>query len=277
MTSSDLSHPAISAALSAAATLLGMEVVFIGGVTEESFTFERVLGEWAGLKEGRREARADSICGLMLAGGPVATSDAASDACYRASPARTELGIRSYVGVPILDTDGNLVGTLCGIDRGEVEVGENAFAVLTELAGIVAAHLAPAAGDPTIIRRTPQGWQVADAESTDLTSAMVLADMLAGDLDAGGRPPRPQGDLDEVGQLRLSVTQLEHALVARVVVEQAIGVLAERQRLAPRASFERLRKAARSRGRRVQDLAREVVASAGDSSVPLPPELAGRR
>jgi AmiR/NasT family two-component response regulator len=75
----------------------------------------------------------------------------------------------------------------------------------------------------------------------------------------------------------VAVSQLEHALAARVTVEQAIGVIAERQRLAPRAAFERLRKAARSRGKKVQDLARMVVVSVTDPSVPLPPELAGRR
>ena len=71
--------------------------------------------------------------------------------------------------------------------------------------------------------------------------------------------------------------QLEHALAARVVVEQAIGVLTERQGSSSREAFERLRKVARSRGRKVHDLAREVVASAADHAVPLPPELAGRR
>lgn len=286
MTGTDLNHPAISAALSATATLLGMEVVFVGGLTSESFTFERVLGDWPGIEEGRTEPKADSMCGRMLAGGPAATSDAALDAFYGDSPARSELGICSYVGVPIHDAHGHVVGTLCGIDRGEVLVDDSTVAVLTQLATIISVHLGQDAGDheqgqgigdPTVIRRTPKGWRVADEETTDLTSAMVLADMLAGELSTGGRPPRPQVDLDEVGQLRLSVTQLEHALAARVVVEQAIGVLAERQRIAPRASFERLRKAARSRGRRVHDLAREVVASTGDSSVPLPPELAGRR
>ncbi len=75
----------------------------------------------------------------------------------------------------------------------------------------------------------------------------------------------------------MSVKQLEHALAARVVVEQAIGVLTERQRSSPRQAFERLRKVARSRGRKVHDLAREVVMSANDPAVPLPPELAGRR
>ena len=59
-------------------------------------------------------------------------------------------------------------------------------------------------------------------------------------------------------------------------MEQAIGVLAERQHSTPRAAFDRLRKASRSRGRKVHDLAREVVASVTDHGVPLPPELAGR-
>jgi hypothetical protein len=115
-------------------------------------------------------------------------------------------------------------------------------------------------------------------ESTDdLTSAMVLADLLAAEISPGSRPVKSEKPLDEVGQLRLSVQQLEHALAARVVVEQAIGVLTERQGAAPRDAFERLRKVARSRGRKVHDLAREVVASATDSRVELPPELAGGR
>src|SRR5437763_1029071 len=124
---------------------------------------------------------------------------------------------------------------------------------------------------------TTAGWRVGDSEESDLTSAMVLADLLAGDLGSTTRPPRGEEQLSELERLRLAVTQLEHALAARVVVEQAIGVLAERQRLAPRAAFERLRKAARSRGKKVHDLARMVVASATDPSAPLPPELAGRR
>ena len=62
-----------------------------------------------------------------------------------------------------------------------------------------------------------------------------------------------------------------------MTVEQAIGVLAERQHLAPRAAFERLRKAARSRGKKVHDVAGMVVASVNDPTVPLPPELAPRR
>ena len=36
----------------------------------------------------------------------------------------TELGIRSYGGVPVRDSAGTVVATLCGIDRGSVEVDQ---------------------------------------------------------------------------------------------------------------------------------------------------------
>ncbi|MBO0785878.1 MAG: ANTAR domain-containing protein, partial [Actinobacteria bacterium] len=120
---------------------------------------------------------------------------------------------------------------------------------------------------------------------------MVLADLLAADLPGTpptpaappAREPRPDADGGPAGgrrsagrrgaarderaeepdvrQLRETVAQLEHALTVRVRVEQAIGVLAERHRLRPRQAFELLRSAARSRGRRVLEVAGEVVES----------------
>jgi hypothetical protein len=277
-----LAHPAIDAVLSAAARLLGMEVVFIGGLTEDSYIFERIRTtdgvEWPIPAEGDVLARAATLCDRLLSGAPSTTSDAAADPIYSKPAARALYGITSYVGVPIRDRTGRIVGTLCGIDRGPVRVPDDAIVVLSQLADVVAAHLGPNVHDGVVIRRSPDGgWAVGADSAGDLTSAMVLADLLAGELQPGVRPPRTEQPLDEVGQLRLSVKQLEHALAARVVVEQAIGVLTERQRSTPRDAFERLRKVARSRGRKVHDLAKEVVMSATDSSVPLPPELAGGR
>ena len=276
-----LPHPAIDAAMSTAASLLGMEVVFLGGFTEDTFTFERVhaTASWPGVDPGATAPLDDTFCQRLLGGAPSSTADAANDPEYAGSPIREKLGIISYVGVPVRDSDGNVVATLCGIDRGSVPVDEHTLSVLAGLAEVISAHLGPLAAEGVVIRRSPQGgWQVGEHESTgDLTSAMVLADLLAADLTPGGRPARHEGELDEVGRLRLSVSQLEHALAARVVVEQAIGVLTERQRSSPRDAFERLRKVARSRGRKVHDLAREVVLSSSDPAVPLPPELAGRR
>jgi GAF domain-containing protein len=277
----ELAHPAIDAVLSTAATLLGMEVVFIGGLTEDSFTFERVHADadgWQIPDEGAVMDRSASLCQRMLSGAPNATADAGSDPMYREAAAQAMFGITSYVGVPIRDGQGHVVATLCGVDRNHVTVGDEAVDVLRQLADVVSAHLGPLIDEGVIIRRSPEGgWAVGSDSTTDLTSAMVLADLLAGELQAGARPPKTDRPLDEVSQLRLSVKQLEHALAARVVVEQAIGVLTERQRSSPRDAFERLRKVSRSRGRKVHDLAKEVVLSAADHSVPLPPELAGRR
>jgi len=276
MIGGDLHHPAVGAALTTAADLLGMEVVFVGGLNEDEFAFERVLGDLPGVSEGVTMPRADSFCHRLLAGAPAATDDAANDPAYADAPVRTALGITSYVGVPIHAHDGRVVGTLCGIDRGRVPVPPESLNILRTLAGVVEAHLGDLSAR-VVVRRTPSGWRVGQDSEDDLTSAMVLADLLAEDLGTPSRPPRADEELSEVDRLQIAVAQLEHALAARVVVEQAIGVLAERQRLSPRAAFERLRKAARSRGKKVHDLARMVIASASDPAVPLPPELAGRR
>ena len=273
-------HPAIDAVMSSAASLLGMEIVFLGGLTEDTFVFEKVKASasWPGVEEGASADREDALCHRLLAGAPARTSDAANDPHYRDAPKRAELGITSYVGVPIRDERGAVVATLCGIDRGTVEVSDDTLAVLQSLAEVIAAHLGPLITEGLVIRRVPEGgWAVGDQQTGDLTSAMVLADLLASELAPGARPQKSDEALDELGQLRMSVKQLEHALAARVLVEQAIGVLTERQRSSPRQAFERLRKVARSRGRKVHDLSREIVLSATDPAVPLPPELAGRR
>jgi hypothetical protein len=151
-----------------------------------------------------------------------------------------------------------------------------------------------------VVRRGEHGWQVGIEETADLTSAMVLADLLAADLGTPAPPPAgpPRhrvanhgvanhgvanhgvanhgavSEEDEAARLAVTVAQLEHALAARVRVEQAIGVLAERHRLRPRQAFDLLRRAARAGGRRVIEVAEDVVGSASNPLLPLPPELA---
>jgi hypothetical protein len=145
--------------------------------------------------------------------------------------------------------------------------------------------------DDAVVRRTKDGWRVGDDDLPDLTSAMVLADLLAAELPAGdqgqhpagagapaeasAQPEEPAGA--ESSKLRATIGQLERALMARVRVEQAIGVLAERHRIQPRQAFEQLRDAARSRGKRVIDIATDVVASATNPLLQLPDELSRPR
>ncbi len=164
--------------------------------------------------------------------------------------------------------------------------------------------------EAAVLRRTLDGWRVGADDVPDLTCAMVLADLFATELavdqgaeaeaeaaaqatpepDSPGPAPHSPADgkqpdaaaagespADEARRLRDTVSQLQHALTARIRVEQAIGVLAERHRIRPRQAFEQLRSAARSRGRRVIDIAADVVASASNPLLQLPDELARPR
>jgi hypothetical protein len=135
--------------------------------------------------------------------------------------------------------------------------------------------------DDAVVRRTKDGWRVGSDDLPDLTCAMILADLLAAENgmpdSASGKPGSQPGLASEAGRLRATVSQLEHALLTRIRVEQAIGVLAERHRIKPRQAFEQLREAARSRGRRVIDIAGDVVASATNPLLQLPDELSRPR
>jgi hypothetical protein len=113
----------------------------------------------------------------------------------------------------------------------------------------------------------------------DLIEGLSLADLVAEELGALVEPDRtarrsargPSGAVEDVAdpvdarvaELERTVAQLEHALAARVSTERAIGVLAERHGISARSAFESLRGDARSQGRPVAQLAREVLAGLG--------------
>jgi len=149
-------------------------------------------------------------------------------------------------------------------------------------------HLRPAGsglahGLPVSLTRTSRGWSVLSPagheDAADLIEGLSLADLVAEELGALTEPDRtarrsargPSGAPEEVADpvdarvaaLERTVAQLEHALAARVSTERAIGVLAERHGIAARAAFESLRGDARSQGRPVADLAREVLEGLG--------------
>ncbi|MDK3258771.1 ANTAR domain-containing protein [Blastococcus capsensis] len=137
-------------------------------------------------------------------------------------------------------------------------------------------------GSPVAVTRTSRGWVVVplsdDAfpgERVDgLVEGMTLADLVAEERGALPEPDRTArrsargpvtapADSDPVdariAALERTVAQLEHALAARVSTERAIGVLAERHGSSPRTAFETLRREARTQGRPVAELAREVL------------------
>lgn len=268
----------VETALRAAAGATGMQLVFVSSIDAETFTWRALHGKLDGISAGASLPLSETFCSRLLAGAPSSTTDAALDPAYCDVPLRDALAITSYVGVP-LRQGGVITGTLGGFDAGVTSVAESDLAVLSALARMVTAQ---AARDPEVrLRRTASGWEVEDpsglaSPTEDLTVAMSLADLIAAE-DADPvppqRPPRPGDDLSETERLRVQISQLEHALSARVVIEQAIGVLSQRFSVTPREAFDRLRKTARSRGQRVHDLAVNIVRSARDTTVKLPADL----
>jgi ANTAR domain/GAF domain len=109
-------------------------------------------------------------------------------------------------------------------------------------------------GTLVAVRRPDRPWQAREVESL-LTYAGVVAALV-----------RAAAEAERNTQV---IGQLEHALHHRVVIEQAKGILMEREGLGPAGAFDRLRKAARARRRRVSEVAAEVVAGH-----PLPPPAA---
>jgi ANTAR domain len=150
--------------------------------------------------------------------------------------------------------------------------------------------------DPAVmVVRTRRGWSVLSPgraeEVGGLVEGLSLADLVAEEYGTPIDPDRtarrsargpagaePDADPRDVrlAALERTVAQLEHALAARVATERAIGVLAERDRTCPRTAFEQLRAEARSQGRPVHELAREVLEGLGSvpatgMPTPLPP------
>ena len=122
-----------------------------------------------------------------------------------------------------------------------VLMGEGIYAALSvpvELDGT-------AIGTLDIYSAAPWDW-----DDSELAAAQAYAGLVAS-LLAAAVTAQVQGRL---------ASQLEAALAHRWLIEQAKGMVMARERLDAQAAFERLRRAARSSGRRVADVAREVTA-----------------
>ena len=132
-----------------------------------------------------------------------------------------------------------------------------ALAGLPALAGVHSLVCVPVEGADrpigtlTAVRRPDRPWPAQEVEGL-LAYAGVVGSLV-----------RAAAESERTAQV---IDQLEHALEHRVVIEQAKGILMEREQLDPAGAFDRLRKAARARRRRVSEVAAEVVA--GDPLAP---------
>ena len=94
---------------------------------------------------------------------------------------------------------------------------------------------------------SPRAWSAQEIDALGALAA-VTADLVRTAVELANR--------------EVEVAQLRHALVGRVWIEQAKGVLAGTQGISPDTAFQQLRARARSSRRKLADLAQEVVQDA---------------
>ena len=100
-------------------------------------------------------------------------------------------------------------------------------------------------GTLDIYATTPRQW-----DQTDISALQAYAGVVASLLAAAAK-----------AELKGALAyQLQVALDSRVLIERAKGALMERERLDDQEAFTHLRRAARSSGRKLNDVAREVAA-----------------
>jgi DNA-binding transcriptional MerR regulator len=77
----------------------------------------------------------------VIAAAPFVVDDARLHPLVRGNPAIEELGVVAYAGVPIMSSDGSVLGTLCAIDSKPRAWKPDDISLLSDLAGAAVAEL----------------------------------------------------------------------------------------------------------------------------------------
>jgi diguanylate cyclase len=105
----------------------------------QQILYARNTGELE-IPEGLQVDWTDTLCRRALDGGPACTSEVPK--LYPDSGAARDLGIQTYITVPVVDSGGELFGTLCGASSRRIEISEDVRVVMETLAEMIALQLA---------------------------------------------------------------------------------------------------------------------------------------
>lgn len=157
-------------------TRLGMEICLLSLHDQGQYVVLQVLDPVTGMQLGPLRAWQDTLCAVMCNGdGPEVAGDVLTVPRYRELVERLDLPVRSYLGTPLYDVEGEVIGSLCALSlqpRGE-ELYEHVDLLRTF--GQVVGHLL----DRELTTRTSQL-----AESAALEQSR--ADTLTGALNRRG-------------------------------------------------------------------------------------------
>ncbi len=121
-----------------ATSVIGAPISMISMVDEDRQYFTSQHGLEASLAARRQTPLSHSVCQTVVAtSAPVVLDDLGEDPAFASHPARRDLAMESYCGVPIRDPEGQVLGSFCVVDGERHVWTEQTIAILTELAGIV--------------------------------------------------------------------------------------------------------------------------------------------
>ena len=132
---------AIAAILDLARDLLGLTTAVVAQSDGDVWRALHVADAAFGLVPGATLPLADTFCSLVTAAEPVVIADAPNDPRGGLVAAPARLGVRAFVGVPLVLRDGTVYGTLCALDRRASNPGGEAVAALRILARLVVHEL----------------------------------------------------------------------------------------------------------------------------------------
>jgi GAF domain-containing protein len=111
-------EPAYDRLTRLAQKLLEVPVVILSLVAEDRQFFKSAIGLPEPFASRREVPLTHSICQYTVAAEePLLVTDARRDARHRDSPAIPDLNLVAYAGVPLIDSAGHALGTLCVIDH----------------------------------------------------------------------------------------------------------------------------------------------------------------
>ncbi len=132
-------EPAFDRITRLAGKILGVPVALVSLVTENRQFFKSNIG----LLEAMRETPLSySFCQhVVQTAEPLVIADAQNNPLVRDNLAVTEMGVRSYAGIPLITSEGHTLGSFCVLDTRPREWTEDEIATLTTLADSVLAEI----------------------------------------------------------------------------------------------------------------------------------------
>ena len=137
-----ISDPAFERFVRLVRRQLGVPVALVSLVDAQQQVFPGAAGLPEPWQTTRRTPLTHSFCQhVVVAGQPLIIEDAREHELVRENLAIPDLSVIAYAGMPLLDADGLVVGSLCAIDSRPRQWSVDDLAVLADLAGACSSEL----------------------------------------------------------------------------------------------------------------------------------------